>query len=93
MSTPQAAEPGPYLLHVGITHGLSDAFVLIIAGSGSYRIHVAPVVLCLWVDLRVCEQGTGRPGFQNFLDSSSNASSTVDIYNEDGGLGKPTVNT
>lgn len=46
-----------YLLHVGIAHGLGDALAFIVAGSGSYGIHVAPVILGLRVDFRVCGGG------------------------------------
>lgn len=45
-----------YLLHVGIAHGLRNTFALVVAGPGSYGIHVAPVVLSLRVDLRIYEK-------------------------------------
>lgn len=45
-----------YLLHVGIAHGLCNTFALVVAGPGSYGIHVAPVVLTLRVDLRIYEK-------------------------------------
>lgn len=55
-----------YLLHVGIAHGLGDALAFIVAGSGSYGIHVAPVILGLRVDFRVCGGGgTIRKCFQS----------------------------
>lgn len=45
-----------YLLHVGIAHGLRNTFALVVAGPGSYGVHVAPVVLSLRVDLRIYEK-------------------------------------
>lgn len=51
--TPSPQNPVQYLLHVGIAHGLSNALPFIVAGSGSYWIHVAPVILTLRVDFRI----------------------------------------
>jgi hypothetical protein len=42
-----------YLLHVGIAHGLCHTFAFIVAGPGSYGIHMAPVILGLRVDFRI----------------------------------------
>lgn len=42
-----------YLLHVGITHGLSYTFSLVVACSRTNRIHMPPVLFILGVYLRV----------------------------------------
>lgn len=45
-----------YLLHVGVAHGLCNSFAFVVAGSGAYRIHMAPVILTLRVDFRIYER-------------------------------------
>lgn len=51
---------GQYLLHVGVAHGLRNPLAFIVAGSGAYRVHVAPVFLALRVNFRVYEEKRNR---------------------------------
>lgn len=95
LSTPPAPQRVAYLLHVGIAHGLGDALAFIVAGSGSYGIHVAPVILGLRVDFRVCGGGGGKQegsAFRVSLCSRSYTLRTVDTDGAKGSLGKTKVN-